>query len=152
LILPRSVKRGFFFSNKSTDFIYTSVIELTKGQTSEKIIVTLNELKTLNEPYYLFVFTHVTTKEVVNIIYAEGADESSYPERSNQFDINTQSVFGTKPVGQWNYTVYEQESDTNTDTENATGIVEYGKMILKPSTDFAYEEYNTTTTFKTYNG
>lgn len=127
------------------------MILLNIGQASEKITVTLNEKRTLTNPYYLFVFTHILTKTVVNKIYNYLDDLSAYQDRYNQFDISTVTVFASKPIGQWRYDVYEQTSSTNT---NVTGLtqLENGIMMLKPATAFAFKEYNEATTFKAYGG
>lgn len=127
------------------------MIVLTKGQTAEEIIVTLNEKRTLTSGYYLFVFTNFTTKTVVNKIYNFTEDDSSYPDRFNDFEINTQSLFGTKDVGQWTYHVYEQASSTNTDVTGLT-LVEQGVMVLNPAAEFTRDQYNEATTFKQYTG
>jgi hypothetical protein len=124
---------------------------LTLGQTAEKIIVTLNEKRTLSAGYYLFVFTNITTRDIVDKIYNFSDDESLYPERYNKFTINTSAVFLNKPTGTWRYEVYEQASAVNT---NVTGLteVERGLLKLNPAVEFAFEEYNETTSFKTYGG
>lgn len=129
------------------------MLHLTYGQTGEKIIVTLNELKTLTNPYFLFRFEHVETKQVVNIIYADSDDESLFQARYNQFNLDTDVKFINKPVGEWHYSVYEQSSNSNTDPELAAGLLEKGKMKLNPSSEYELEaEYNKQTTFKTYQG
>ena len=128
------------------------MLELHYGETSEKIIVTLNELITLADPDYLFVFTHVVTRDVVSFVKSSAADESAYPERYNQFDIDTSDVFEDQQPGEWHYEIYEQSSNSNTDPDLATGLIESGKMILYPSTAFEYTKYSQSTTFKTYNG
>lgn len=127
------------------------MIILTKGQAPEVITVTLNEKRTLATGYYLFVFTHFTTKDVINKIYNFTDDNSSYQSRFNEFDMPTQALFGSQPIGQWLYHVYEQASSTNT---NVAGLnmVEQGVMVLNPVTEFERGEYNGTTTFKQYNG
>lgn len=127
------------------------MVLLQKGQSSEQIIVTLNEKRTLTEGYYLFVFTHILTRNTINKIYSFLDDESSHPVRYNQFEIDTGDEFGDQPVGQWNYDVYEQESDSNTDTDGLT-LVETGIMKLKPASAFEFEKYNEPTSFKTYAG
>src|SRR5262245_22378752 len=128
------------------------MLELRKGQVNEKIVVTLTELITLAEPNFLFVFTQTTTKEKVSFVKLNSDDESDFPSRYNQFDINTNTLFGSVMHGQWNYEVYEQESETNLDPELATGIVEQGKMILYSATEFEFTQHNQATTFKVYNG
>lgn len=124
---------------------------LTLGETAEEIIVTLNEKRTLDTGYYLFVFTHQTTKAVVNKIYNFTEDESSYQTRFNQFPINTSTVFLNKPTGFWNYSVYEQESSSNTVVTGLTEV-ESGILKLEPETEFAFEKYDPSTTFKAYGG
>ncbi|OOQ57144.1 hypothetical protein [Mucilaginibacter pedocola] len=126
------------------------MLELTAGQQSEKIIVTLTELTTLEAPHYLFVFTHVATKQVVAVVM--GADESPYPDRYNQFDINTATYFAGMPVGEWHYTAYQQDNPTNTNPAFTAGEVEFGKMRLSSETDFEFTQYHQPATYKAYNG
>ena len=126
------------------------MVILTRESTSDNIIVTLNEKKTISAPYYLFVYENVTTKEQVKFIINSTADLSLYPERYNDFVINTSVKFIGATIGQWNYNIYEQDSSTNT---NSTGLleVESGKMIL--TTDlFNYEGYEATTSYQGYGG
>ncbi len=124
---------------------------LTLGQTAEEIVVTLNEKRTLDAGYYLFVFTNITTRDVVTKIYNFTEDESDYPDRFNLFTINTSTVFLNKTTGQWSYEVYEQESSSNTNVSGLTQV-ERGILQLKPATEFAFEEYTGTTSFKQYAG
>ncbi len=126
------------------------MLVLTHGQTAEEIIVTLNEKRTLTTGYYLFYFEHITTKDIVTKVYAFAEDESDYPDRFNQFTINTSVVFLNDNSGEWTYKVYESA----TSTTSPTGLteVEYGILKLNPATEFAYESYNEPTTFKQYNG
>lgn len=126
------------------------MIVLTKGNT-EELIITLNEKRTLTSGYYLFVFTHFTTREVVTKIYNFAEDESSYPTRFNNFPLVTNSLFGSASVGQWTYDVYEQASSSNTNTSGLTKV-ETGVMLLKPAADFAFEAYDEQITFTAYAG
>lgn len=125
------------------------MLKLTLGQSAEEMIVTLNEKRTLDSGYYLFVFTHQTNKTVVNKIYNFTEDDSDYPTRFNSFTIDTSVVFLNKPTGFWNYSIYEQESSSNT---VVTGLTEVERGILKlnPATEFAFEKYNPSTSFKAY--
>lgn len=127
------------------------MIVLTKGQTTEEIVVTLNEKRTISSGYYLFVFTHFTTRDVVNKIFNFTEDDSSYQNRYNQFDFPTQALFGNKDAGQWVYKVYEQASSSNT---NVTGLtmVEQGVMVLNPAAEFERDQYNESTSIVQYNG
>lgn len=112
------------------------------------VVVTLTEKVTITDPYFLFVFTHITTKTVVNIIKSSADDLSAFPDRYNEFVIDG-SLFAH--TGQWLYQVYEQESNTNTDT---TGLseVENGKADVVPSTSFSYKKYQPATAYKAYAG
>lgn len=123
------------------------MLVLQRGQV-KNIIVTLTEKTTLVNPYYLFLFVHVTTKTEVAIIRNSGDDLSDYPLRFNEFAID-ETVFPHE--GQWLYYVYEQESSTNT---NATGLleVENGKLNLLPANPFTYIKYQPTTGYHAYAG
>lgn len=127
------------------------MLSLTIGQTDEQIVVTLNEKRTLDTGYYLFVFKNLTTGATVNKIYAFGDDESAYPARYNEFSINTATVFSGAQPGQWRYDVYEQASSSNTTTTGLT-CVEKGLMKLSPATAFSYEENDQPVTFTQYAG
>lgn len=115
------------------------------------IIVTLSENVTLDEPYYLFVFMHITTKEEVVFIKAVSDDLSEFQDRFNKFSVLA-SVFEDKPVGQYEYRVYEQESDSNTDPDNTTSLIEVGKAELKTDSPFTITEYSPETTYIEYAG
>jgi hypothetical protein len=128
------------------------MLQFKQDDTSATMILTLTELVTLATPYYLFVFTHVTTKDVVAFVKAEADDESDYPDRYNQFTINASVVFDGEQPGEWHYKVYEQESAINTDPELAGQLLEEGKLLLDRSTEFEYTQYEGTTSYKTYNG
>lgn len=137
--------------NKRGKVPLTGMILLRKGQADEEIIVTLNEKRTLDAGYYLFVFTHVLTRTVVTKIYSFLDDVSDFQDRYNQFEIDTSVVFLDQPHGQWNYDIYEQASSTNTSTTGLT-LVETGIMKLQPETEFEFTEYNEPTSFKSYTG
>lgn len=124
---------------------------LTLGQTSEEMVVTLNEKRTLTDGYYLFLFTHYTTKQTVTKIFAFAEDESDSTDRYNKFLVNTATTFLNKPVGMWQYNVYEQASSSNTDPTGLTKV-ESGILELRPATAFNFEEYDGTTTYRVYGG
>jgi hypothetical protein len=128
------------------------MILLTKGQGNKKLTFTLNEKKTLTEPYYLFVFEKVGGGTTVKFIKSSASDESDYPLRCNEWTVNVNTLFNSADPGGYNYTVYEQASSTNEDTSLTTGVVEWGKMTLKKATQFAPEGYDSTHTVKAYNG
>lgn len=128
------------------------MLEFKQTDTVAPLIVTLTEKVTINDPYFLFVFTHILTKQVVSFIKSEAQDESDYPERFNQFTINPAVVFLSKQIGMWLYTIYQQASSSNTDTTLTQGVLEYGKMIMERDPAFAYTIYDEPTTIKAYNG
>lgn len=127
------------------------MLELHHGETDEKIIVTLNELVTLADPYFLFVFDHVETKQTVFLLRSNEDDESDYPYRYNQFNIRTDILFANKPTGEWHYKIYEQADNFSLDPTGKT-LLESGKLRLYPATDFEFTTYEQAVTFKTYNG
>jgi hypothetical protein len=115
------------------------MIVITKG-VQKDIYVTLNDSVTISNPFFLFVFTNVSTKEQIKVIVNSTDDKSSYPERVNQFEIDV-ALFDNASVGQWHYNVYEQDNGTNEDVAGLT-MLENGKMLLKDSiqvTDFVAE-------------
>jgi hypothetical protein len=108
------------------------MIVVTKG-VQKDIYVTLNESITLSNPYFLLVFTNISTKDILTFVVNSADDKSSYPERVNQFELNIDSFDDVK-TGQWRYDIYEQLSSTN---HNPTGLnlLETGKMLLKDSNE-----------------
>lgn len=128
------------------------MLQFRQDDTAAVMILTLTEKVTVDTPYYLFVFTHVTTKDVVKFIKAEADDESEYPARYNQFTINAATVFADQQPGEWHYKAHEQASAVNLDPSLAGIILEDGKLILDRSTEFEYNMYEGTTSYKTYNG
>lgn len=127
------------------------MLVLTLGQTDQKLYVTLNEKRTLDSGYYLFVFTHNTTRTVVNKIFNFSEDESSYTDRYNRFPVNTSVLFANQDPGLWSYNIYEQASSSNTDVTGLTEV-ERGFLKLNRAVDFEMEEYNPSTTYKQYGG
>lgn len=127
------------------------MVVLTKGSTGS-IVVTLDELKTLASPYYLFTFRNMTTEEVVSFVLNSTADLSQYKYRYNKFNITVNTYFANTPEGFWYYKIYEQSSSSNTDTSLATGLVEEGYMKLKPATTYAPTEHSMSNTYTVYEG
>lgn len=122
------------------------MLHLQQGQTSQNIVVTLQELQTLTTDYkYKFVFIHGVTKQTVTFFKTSADDESTYPERYNEFEINTSVVFADRPPGEWLYTVYETDLQ-----EVVTVELENGKMYLLESAAFAPTLYNPSTSYIAY--
>jgi hypothetical protein len=126
------------------------MIVYTKGQQSDTL-VTLSESTTIVNPYYLFIFTNVSTKVVYTQIVNSTSDTSSYPERINIYTFNTISLFATAQAGQYSYEVYEQASSSNTNP-SGLALVECGKMLLNPATNLIQQGYEPQTTYKGYAG
>lgn len=104
------------------------MLVITKGMQSD-IMVTLQDSITLLNPYYLFVFTNISTKEELKVIVNSADDKSNFPNRINVFEIDI-DLFDDLQTGQYIYEVYEQLSSTNLIT-TGLNLVENGKMILK---------------------
>jgi hypothetical protein len=88
----------------------------------------------------------------VAFVKSDADDESDYPVRYNQLTIDATDVFEDQPTGMWHYKVYEQESSTNINPALAGGLLEEGKMILDRATEFGYNQYQSSTSYKAYNG
>lgn len=126
------------------------MILYTKGQQAETL-VTLNESTTILNPYYLFVFTNVSTKVEYKIVVNSADDTSLFPERINIFNFNIITLFASADPGQFAYEIYEQSSSTNTDP-TGLNLVECGKMKLLPAANLIQKGYEPTTTYKGYAG
>lgn len=121
----------------------------TIGNQSDTL-VTLSESTTIVNPYYLFVFTNITTKDTIKTVVNSASDISEYPDRINIFSISI-SLFSSAKAGQWYYEVYEQDSAVNVDP-TGLNMVECGKMLLLPSSQLNKQGYDPTTTYKGYAG
>lgn len=127
------------------------MLHLTKGQTAENIVVTLTEKQTLTTGYFLFIFTHYTTKQKVYSIWNFLADDSTSTDRYNKFEIDTNAVFNNCPPGDWLYEVYEQASSSNTDPAGLTKL-EDGILVLEPEIEFERTIYSQPQSFTVYGG
>lgn len=126
------------------------MIVYTIGQQSETI-VTLNESTTIENPYYLFVFTNVSTKVEYKIIVNSASDTNQFPERANIYQFNTITLFASAQAGQYSYEVFEQESSTNLNP-SGLNLVECGKMLLNPAANLIQQGYEPQTIYKGYGG
>lgn len=124
-----------------------NMILINKGE-ANNIILTLNEKRTIDNPYYIFKFVNDDTN-VSKVFYS--ADLSDNTDRYNQFTITEGTpenlLTGTVslPVGFYHYTVYE--SETITLNLNLVGeVVELGKVkVQETSTTHSFTPtYNTT--------
>ena len=119
------------------------MINLRTGHT-EAVIFTGTELSELTNPFFLFIFTHRLTGEVVKVM----ATNESTTDRFDEFDLVVDDYFSE--LGVWGYEVREKaDSGDMTVTGN---IVETGYMTLA-GTEFAPNQYQgQTDTVITYNG
>lgn len=125
------------------------MIQLVKG-INKNVVLTLTEFTTLVDEYYLFVFLHVTTKQIVSFVLPMSDDLSTHQWRYNEFLIAA-SHFNDAPVGKYQYHIYEQTSDINTDPTGLT-LVETGKMDLNNVAAFEFTQYDTATNYTQYGG
>jgi hypothetical protein len=122
------------------------MINLQKGNT-ENIYFTGTENATLDNPYFLFIFTNRTTLDVVLFM----ATNISTTERYDKCSMVVNTYFADYTEGFWDYEIRQKSSSS--DMTIAGTIVEHGFMYLRPTTDFEPTEYeDQSNTFKTYNG
>jgi hypothetical protein len=126
------------------------MLQFKLNDVSAELIVTLTENVSLTNPYFLFVFTHVLTKDIV--AFVAGPDESLSPNRYNKFTVNPSVLFASKQPGEWHYVVYEQLSSNNINPLASGAALEYGKLMIDRTAEFSFNTYESATTFKTYNG
>jgi len=87
----------------------------------------LREVGTLDNPFYLFVFTNEATDKQHKIVLENNAGVNS---RCEEFELTLPDDLNLKPEGNYFVQVYEQTSPTNLNPDNATGLVHVGKCKL----------------------
>jgi len=106
------------------------MIYIEKGQVNT-FALTLSEVTTLVDPFYLFVFEEEFNTELLPI-YWEGVDTSSYPYRYNLFTLDEDSDVELNK-GQYTYRVYESSDpiviDPNIDLTDFN-LIEEGRMVV----------------------
>ena len=121
--------------------------------------MTLNELSTLTNPYYLVKIT--SEFQNVTKFFILASDQSAYPERFNKYNITestsevlTSGTVEFTPTGQWLYEVYEQTSATNLNPVLATNRtpVEKGKILVIGTSTVTYKKRSNTINYKGYGG
>lgn len=103
--------------------------------TINKVVVTLKELTTISDPYYLFEFISDDTN--VSKIFTT-ANVSTNVNRYDEFNIELTSstedllngVVKLPLKGFYQYNIYSQVSETNLDLANVTELVEVGKVYI----------------------
>lgn len=113
------------------------MIYIKKDEVNQ-IILTLTEVSTIPNPYYLFVFQNEMDKLSEPITFYT-ADSSAYPERFNQFLLD-EPVDLELVKGQYTYQIYESYTTPPT-IANSTGVViEEGRMVVSgPIVSSIYE-------------
>ncbi len=113
------------------------MIYIKKDEVNQ-IILTLTEVSTIPNPYYLFVFQNEMDKLSAPITFYT-ADSSAYPERFNQFLLD-EPVDLELIKGQYTYSIYESYITPPT-IANSTGVViEEGRMVVSgPIVSSIYE-------------
>lgn len=114
------------------------MINLTKGLT-QTIYFTGTERSTISHPYFLFVFIHRVTGDVVKLM----ATNQSITGRYDSFAFTVNNYFDLKEEGFWSYTIHQKVSSTDLTVSGL--VVEEGYMYLNPATPFEptkYEEQN----------
>ena len=125
------------------------MLQFTKGQVNSAI-VTLTELVSITNPYFLFVLRNNETKVVLKKVFSSADDQSPFINRYNEFDFPADFFDAAQP-GQWKYEVYEQADALNTD-ETLDTIIEVGIMNLNPATVATVKKYKPqSSTNKVYN-
>jgi hypothetical protein len=103
------------------------MIYIDKGEVNS-IVLTLTEVSTLSNPYYLFVFENEMDITDAPILFTT-ADISTWKERFNLFLLD-EPVDVILVKGQYRYQVYESTIPP-TSIQDTTGIViEEGRMVV----------------------
>jgi len=106
------------------------MIYIEKGQVNT-FALTLTEVATLVDPFYLFVFEEEFNTEIAPI-YWEGVDTSNYPYRYNLFTLDEDNDIELNK-GQYTYSVYESSAPIiivpNMNLNNFN-LIEEGRMVV----------------------
>jgi hypothetical protein len=103
------------------------MIYIDKGEINS-IVLTLTEVSTFSNPYYLFVFENEMDTTDAPILFTT-SDMSTWRERFNLFYLD-EPVDVTLVKGQYRYQVYESMIPP-TSIQDTTGVViEEGRMVV----------------------
>lgn len=107
------------------------MLTIDKAKATNTLVVTVSELTTIDNPFYLLVISSLYTNTVHRIQLPENLSESQI--RYDEFVIG--SVFNNVDAGMYNYAIYQ--SAVQTYDENALGEpVEIGFLrVLAPVAD-----------------
>ena len=116
--------------NKSQTNFNIVMIYIEKGEINT-FALTLSEVTTLVDPFYLFVFEGEFNTATEPVLWS-GVDTSSYPTRYNLFTLD-EGVDLELTRGQYTYSVYESDEeiivDENTNT-NGLNLIEEGRLVV----------------------
>jgi hypothetical protein len=106
---------------------------IRKGETNN-LIATVSMNKTLPNPYYLFSFQHIASKERVSfipqvIVSNTRYDKFRFVEGPTNLSLTPPHAFFNY-IGQYYYSIYEQVSSGNTDIALAYNKLESGRAIV----------------------
>ena len=93
------------------------------------VVLTLTEASRLTDPYYLFEFTNEYILGSESLYYSF-PDISSFPNRYNQFEMDLDLM-----AGQYEYKVYESETETLDVSETTGRVLESGRMVIANDDD-----------------
>ncbi len=125
------------------------MLNLTLGETTY-IYLTLRESISLTSPNYLMRFVQRTTNDEVAFVLRSSDDGSPYPERYQKFLIDVDQRFCGQ-IGEYQYYIYEQASQSNLDPDLAGALLEQGLARLNPAADdvYAFTAYQTANIYTT---
>ena len=107
---------------------------IRKNETNN-LVVTVSMNKTLPNPYYLFSFQHITSKERVSFIPQSITSNTRY-DKFRFIESPTVNLTAATPsvlfnyIGQYYYSIYEQTSSANTNPSLAYNKLESGRAIV----------------------
>ena len=125
------------------------MLNLTIGETTY-IYLTLRESITLTSPNYLMRFVQRTTNDEAAFVLRSSDDVSPYPERYQKFLVDVDQRFCGQ-IGEYQYYIYEQASQSNLDPDLAGALLEQGLARLNPAADdvYAFTAYQTANIYTT---
>jgi hypothetical protein len=106
------------------------MIYIEKGEINT-FALTLSEVTTLVDPFYLFVFEGEFNTTTEPVLWS-GVDTSNFPTRYNLFTLE-EGVDLELTRGQYTYSVFESDEeiivDENTNT-NGLNLIEEGRLVV----------------------
>ena len=125
--------------------IFNNMWIIERGAT-KFVYATCKEKSLLTNPSYLIKFINDLGN---NVKYCIVEDVSSYPDRTQKFEIvETDTPFSNintptnqvklNYLGKWKYFIYEAESFSSVDTEGLT-LVEQGKLVVTTTAEIRKE-------------